>query len=220
MRSLLDLPTPTGVGPDGAVPSDDPLNEEAVSPQEQADYEQFVIRALQFIHGPETRDAIIDHLNQTDLSVPEAVGRTAAFVAQRIVETAKASGAELSPDAVFHGGTEIVEELFEVGSRAGVLPVEWPETTSDEEEVDLPPETQEMVEQAFAIGVHEYGKDFVQTDEGKALSDEAGNFFAMQVAKEADAGQLAPEFVAATENMSRRNPSVRQGVRRALVPEE
>lgn len=220
MRELLDLPRPTGAGPDGSIPSDDPLNEEAVSPEEQEQYEQFVVRALQFIHGPETRDAIIDHLNQTDISVPEAVGRTAAFVAQRIVETAKAAGAELSPDVVFHAGTEVVEELFEVGSRAGVLPVEWPETASDQEEVELPPETQEMVEQAFAIGAHEYGKNFVNTPEGQSLADEAGNFYASQVAQEADAGQLAPEFVQAAEKMSGRGAQAKHGVRRAIVPEE
>lgn len=208
MRDLLDLPRPTGAGPDGVAPNSvDPLNEETVGDDEQGQYEQFVVNALKFIHGPEGRDVVIDHMNQKDLSVPEAVGRTAAFIAMRVSESAKAQGAELSPDAVFHAGTEIVEELMEVGARARILPIDWP--GGDEEP---PPETQELIEQAFAIGVHEYGKQFVQTEEGQALAGEAGTFYAQQVAKEADAGTADPQFMG-------RNSPVAQGVRRALVPE-
>lgn len=220
MRNLVDLPRPTGAGPDGMTPNQDPLEEEAVGEEEQSQYDQFVVHALKFIHGPESRDAIIDHMNQPDLSVPEAVGRTAAFIAMRVSESAKAQGAELSPDAVFHAGTEIVQELMEVGARAKVLPIEWPEPDANGE-VTLPPETEELLEQAFAVGVHEYGKQIVQTEDGKALAEEAGNFAATQVAKEADAGTLDPEFAGKNDKVGpRRDTPVAQGVRRALIPEE
>lgn len=221
-RDLIDLsglPRPTGAGPNGDVPSVDPAEDEDVSPEEQGQYEQFVTRALQFIHGPKSRDAVIDHLNQPDLSVPEAVGRTSAFVVMRVNELAKAGGAKLSPDVVFHAGQEIVEELMEVGARAKILPIEWPEEDSEEA---MSPETIQLVEQAFAIGAHEYGKHFVQTEEGQAVAGEAGDFYARQVAKEADAGTLHPDFgqqASPREVGPRRDTPVAQGVRRALVQE-
>src|SRR5688572_24822495 len=101
-RELVDLPRPSGAGPDGSIPGEEP--EEAVSPEEQAQYDQFVARAINFIHNPESADSIIDHLNDSEVSIPEAVGRTAAFIAQRMVEAAKAMEVQLSPDVVFHAG--------------------------------------------------------------------------------------------------------------------
>lgn len=215
-RELIDLnslPKPTGAGPDGVVPASDPAEEESVSSEEQAQYEQFVTKAMQFIHGEKTRDAILDHLNQTDLSVPEAVGRTAAFVVRGVAGVAKAQDVELSADVVFHAGREIVEELMLTGSKAGILPIDFPE----EEDAELPPETEQLVEQAFAVGAHEYGKAFVQSEEGQALAPEAADFYARQVAKEADAGTLHPEF--AQQVSQRRDTPVAQGVRRALIQE-
>lgn len=212
MKDLLDLnalPHPTGQGPDGSRP-DDPLDEEAVSEEEQAQYEQFIVIAMQFVHGAESRDVVIDHLNDNQVSIPEAVGRTAAFIVQRVSESAKAQGAELSPDVVFHAGQEIVEELFEVGATAGIFEIELP---AEGEEPS--PEVQQMMEQAFAIGAHEYGKAFVQTEEGKATADEAGTYFAKQVANEADEGRLDPRFA---EQFGGQPGAARP--KRALVQEE
>lgn len=209
-RDLVDLPRPTGAGPDGSLPGDDELDEEAVSEEEQSQYEQFVVIAMQFIHGQEGRDAVIDHLNDNQVSIPEAVGRTAAFIVQRVSESAKAQEAELSPDVVFHAGQEIVEELFEVGAAAGIFEIELPE-----EGQEPSPEVQEMMEQAFAIGAHEYGKAFVQTEEGKGMADEAGNYYAKQVAQEADEGRLDPKFA---EQFGR--PAGSAPPKRAVVQEE
>lgn len=206
MRDLMDLPHPTGAGPDGLAPQDDPFDQEQVSEDEQAQYDQFVEKSLRFIHHPETRDHIIDQLNDRSVSVPESVGRVAALVARTVAEHAKAQEVELSPDVVFHAGTEIVQELMEVGARAGIFPIEWPE-----EGEELSPEVETMMEQAFAIGAHEYGKHLVASEEGQSLADEAGTFFAQQVAKEADAGILDPSFAGG------KNPEIG---RRALIEDE
>lgn len=209
-RDLLEQPRPTGAGPDGVEPTVDPWDETNVTEEEQGQYDQFVTKALRFIHHPQSRDKIIDHMNDKNVSVPEAVGRTAAVVVETVVNHAKASGVDISGDAVFHAGTEIVQELMEVGARAGIFPIKWPE-----DESDLPQEIDYMLEQAFAIGVHEYGKKMTATEEGKALADEAQNFYATQVAKEADAGQLDPTFAGQQE----RN-QVQPGGNRQLLEEE
>lgn len=199
------VPAPTGRMPDQR--QTDPLDEEAVTPEEQEFYDNFMNKAVEFIHGPKSSRAVLQHMNQKDLSVPEAVGRTTAMIAKQIVESAKIAGAKVNPDAVFGAGQEIVEELLELGSRAGIFPIEWPRDDAEE----LTPEQQQMAQEAFAHAAEAYGQGLLQSPEGASISAEAQNEVLRQVQSETKAGIADPNFMVTNGN------TVEGGVKRAIM---
>lgn len=213
MRQIIEdhnLPAPTGVMP-GDEPQQPQLNsdgEEQASPEEQQFYDQFMAKALTFIHGPKSSRAVLQHLNQKDLSVPEAVGRTTAFIVKQISGSAKAAKAQVYPDAMFSASQEIVEDLLQTGSAAKIFPIDWPQDDKSE----LSPEQSDLAGQAVSLAAHYYGKEFVQTEEGKALQPKAQDAYLSGIANEADQGSLDPDFEA-----SLGKTTVRDGVKRALI---
>lgn len=226
MRSIVDeeiLPAPTGRMPDEPAPaaagtgvpgagtnpadSSDPLDEEAVSAEEQEFYDIFVAKALQFIHGPKSSRQVLKHLNQSDLSVPEAVGRTTAMIAKNIIQSAQQAGQQVSPDAAFGAAQEVVEEVLEVGVRAGILPVDWPIEDTEE----LTPEQEKLAQDSFAFAAQFYGNDMLQDGSGQALQGEAQNEVLRQIQGEAKAGTLSPDFMVTDGN------TVEGGVKRAIM---
>lgn len=209
-RAIVDevvQPAPTGRMPDQG-PQIDPLDEEAVSPEEQQFYDAYLTKALQFIHGPKSSRQVLQHLNQKDLSVTEAVGRTTAMIAKNIIQSAQIAGQKVSPDAVFGASQEVVEELLELGSRAGVFPIDWP--TEDTED-SLSPEQEKMAQDAFAYAAQVYGTDLLKSEEGEGISRDAQNEVLRQVSKETKAGVADPSFMVTDGG------SVEGGVKRAIM---
>jgi type III secretion system FlhB-like substrate exporter len=200
------LPAPTGRMPDEG-PAIDPLDEEATTPEEQQFYDTFMNKAIEFIHGPKSSRDVLKHLNQKDMSVPEAVGRTTAMIAKNIVQSAKLAEVKVSPDAIFGAGQEIVEELLELGSRAGIFPIDWPE----DDKAELSPEQEKMAQDAFATAAQFYGQDLLKSPEGEALSREAQSEVLRQVQSEVKSGRASPDF------MVTNGDSVEGGVKRALI---
>jgi hypothetical protein len=209
MRSIVEttLPAPTGRMPDQAPPTD-PLDEEAASPEEQEFYDTFMNKALEYIHGPKSSRQVLKHMNQPDLSVQEAVGRTTAMIAKNIVESAKMAKVKVIPEAVFNAGQEIVEELFELGSRARVFPIEWP--TEDGED-NLTPEQQKLAQDAYAHAAQYYGQELLQSPDAESLKAEAQDEVLRQVQDEVKAGKASPDFMVTDGS------SVEGGVKRALI---
>lgn len=185
----------------------DPLDEEATTPEEQQFYDTFMNKAIEFIHGPKSSRAVLKHLNQKDMSVPEAVGRTTAMIAKNIVQSAKIAEVKVSPDAIFGAGQEIVEELLELGSRAGIFPIDWPE----DDKAELTPEQEKMAQDAFATAAQFYGEDLLKSPEGEALSRQAQDEVLRQVQSEVKSGRASPDF------MVTNGDSVEGGVKRALI---
>lgn len=214
MRKIIEdvaMPAPTGVMPGDPPPEGPALSEETESeagPEEQAFYDQFVLKAMEFIHGPKSSRAVMKHLNQKDMSVPEAVGRTAAFVAEQIGESIKAAKQPMFPDAMFDASQEIVEELLEFGAASKIFPIEWPQ---DDEE--LSQEQSDLAAQAVSLAAHYYGENFVKTQDGKAAQPAAQNAYLSGIAREADAGTLDPDFAAQHGQAT----TVQEGVKRALI---
>lgn len=200
------LPAPTGRMPDEG-PAIDPLDEEATTPEEQQFYDTFMNKAIEFIHGPKSSRDVLKHLNQKDMSVPEAVGRTTAMIAKNIVQSAKLAEVKVSPDAIFGAGQEIVEELLELGSRAGIFPIDWPE----DDKAELSPEQEKMAQDAFATAAQFYGEDLLKSPEGESLSREAQSEVLRQVQSEVKSGRASPDF------MVTNGDSVEGGVKRALI---
>ena len=174
------IPHPTGVMPGQPTGPEIP-DPEAVDPQEQAIYDQFMVKAFDTIHGPKSSPAVLAHMNQKDLTVPEAVGRTAAWLLSAIGSSAKQAKQPVPADVSFHAAAEIVQELYEFGAAAKIFPKEA-----------LNPET---VEQAWLYAIDERFGEELNTPEGKAAMREAQDLFARGIAVEADAGALDPDFM-------------------------
>lgn len=188
-------------------PQVDPLDEEAVSPDEQQFYDTFMNKAIEFIHGPKSSRQVLQHLNQKDMSVPEAVGRTTAMIAKNIVESAKMAKAKVSPDAVLGASQEIVEELLDLGTRAGIFPIDWPEEDAD----NLSPEQEKLAQDSLAYAAEVYGKELLKSPEGESISRDAQNEVLRQVQSESKAGTANPDFMVTNGN------TVEGGVKRAIM---
>jgi hypothetical protein len=175
---------PTGVMP-GQDREPEEMDPEAVDPAEQQVYDQLMVKAMETIHGQKSSPAVLAHMNQKDLTVPEAVGRTASWLLGAISGSAKAAKQPIPPDVAFHAAAEIVQELYEFGAAAKIFPKEA-----------LNPET---VEQAWLHTIDDRYAEELQTPEGKAAMREAQDLFAQGIAVETDAGALDPQFGAGPE---------------------
>jgi hypothetical protein len=208
MRRIVEevmQPAPTGRMPDEQT-AVDPLDEEAVSPEEQEFYNTFLNKAIEFIHGPKSSRQVLKHLNQKDLSVTEAVGRTTAMIAKNIIGSAKAAGAKVNPDAVFSASQEVVEELLELGTRAKIFPIDWP--LDDGEPT---PEQVQIAQDSFALAAKYFGDEMLKSEEGQSLQAEAETEVLRNVQNEAKAGTISKDF------MVTNGDTVEGGVKRALV---
>lgn len=209
MRRIIEdvvQPSPTGRMPGEQDPVD-PMDETAVSPEEQQFYDTFMNKAIEYIHGPKSSRAVLKHLNQKDLSVPEAVGRTAAMIATNIIGSAQAAKQEVNSDAVFGAGQEIVEELLHYGSKAGIFPIEWP----DDGKQELTDEQSQLAQDSFALATKYFGDDFLKTPQGKDMQGAAQTEVLRNIQKEKQAGTLSPDFMVTDPN------TVEGGVKRAIL---
>lgn len=90
------------------------------SPEEQAQYDKFVAKGLEFIFDERMLPQIVDQLGGG--GDPKAgLGKTAAMVTARIATAAEKAGEQLSPEVVLQGGREIFENLADVSEAAGVM---------------------------------------------------------------------------------------------------
>jgi hypothetical protein len=101
------------------------------SPEEQAQYNQFVGRAMQLIYDQRMFPKIVEMLrgggsdgqgkDDTGNSGPaHGLANATAMIITRVYKAASDAGAQLSPDVVFHGGTEIFGQLAEISDKAGI----------------------------------------------------------------------------------------------------
>lgn len=107
----------------------DPTEVEEVTDEEQAQYEDFVSRALAMISdtrtpedgSPSPSEAVINVMNNSSMSVPEALAEGAVSTIGMIHDAAKRAGSPYSPDVLFHGSDEIIAGLYLLGSKAGIF---------------------------------------------------------------------------------------------------
>lgn len=207
MSNLFDAPpTPTGLPP-GVTPeqADATVTDESVSPEEQAQYDQFVTKAAKFIYAQPEK--VVASLNDKGKAVHEVVGRVAAQIANAVQDSAKAAGATISPDVLWHGGTEIVEILMDLGTQAKVLPLD--------QESD---EYQQVAAMSLMEAEKIYGEKFLREDPKRAAlaKEEAADQWAHGIAQEVDAGQADPRYLEQVQQMRQSADPVAAGVKRAL----
>jgi hypothetical protein len=101
------------------------------SPEEQAQYEQFVGRAMEIIYNPKMFPQVVEMLRgggnggqgkeETGASgSAQGLAHATAMIITRVYKAASDAGANLSPDVLFHGGTEIFGQLAEISDKAGI----------------------------------------------------------------------------------------------------
>ncbi len=92
---------------------------EQASPEEQQQYDMFVNNAYQMLYDDKVLPGVLKSL-QGNGDPKEGLANTAAMVVMRVEESAKQNGREISPDVLYHGGTEILESLAETAEAAGL----------------------------------------------------------------------------------------------------
>ncbi len=164
-----------------------PVDETAVSPEEQEQYEDFVSRAIHFVNDTRVpqkgarspADAVLERMNQRGLTVPEALGGTTADVVFMIHNNAKRQGVEYEADVLWHGADEIMSQLLDLGRASGVFPKLPPENSEEE---------QKLLGAAKAEAAKAFGEKLIAT--GQAPQAEAQAFMQEQMQREADSGEL------------------------------
>lgn len=119
-----------------AAPAQDPqqdqpqaANDNSASPEEQQQYNQFVGRAMELING--MFDQIVEMLRGGGEEGQSAedhgangpgkgLAQTTVMVLAKVGSAAEQAGQTLSPDVVFHGGSEIFSQLAEISDKAGI----------------------------------------------------------------------------------------------------
>lgn len=109
-----------------------------VSPEEQAQYEQFVLTAVNFIGQPEVTPAIVQRLQATEDPVSN-LANAALMVVKRVEDAAAKKGEQINPDVLLHGGEAVVSEIADFAAEVGL--------------VDF---TQEQIDGAFYQAVDQY----------------------------------------------------------------
>ena len=90
-----------------------------VTPQEQKEYERFVSNGLNMIYDPKGLKKIVKSLRGGDNPV-EGLANTLVSVVQRLEQSARQSGNEVSGDVMLQGGVELLETLVEMSEKAGI----------------------------------------------------------------------------------------------------
>jgi hypothetical protein len=120
-----DAVPPEAVPPEeGALPPEqaNPLQGgiQQASPEEQAQADEFVLKAWQLIYDDRTFPQIVEMLKGGGGNPVQGLAMATDMVVSRVGQAAEDSGKELMPDAVMFAFGEVLEELAEVSRRAKI----------------------------------------------------------------------------------------------------
>lgn len=90
-----------------------------VSPEEQAQYEEFVGNGLNLIYDEKGLQKLVTALESGGSPI-EGLAHTLVGVVSRLEDSAKESGTPINGDVVLHGSVEIMEGLVEMSETAGI----------------------------------------------------------------------------------------------------
>lgn len=115
-----DMDQDPHAGPDAAPDGDaDDGQQPNVSPEEQAQYDRFMDRAFRLIYDERTFPTILERMRATPDPV-EGLAAVTAMVVSRLKDSAEQAGVIIDPDVLFHGGTEILEDLASTAEKARI----------------------------------------------------------------------------------------------------
>lgn len=93
---------------------------DAASPEEQQMYDEFVNKAYELVYNgnkvsPQVMEALKGDGNPVD-----GLANATAMVVMRTEDSATQKGRKIPGDVVFHAGTEVLEDLADLASQAGI----------------------------------------------------------------------------------------------------
>lgn len=88
------------------------------TPQQQAQYEQFVKNGMRMIYGKKSVPAIVKSLDGNGDPVA-GLTNTVTSVVVRLAESAKKAGKPLPPEVVLYGAGELLEQLADFSEASG-----------------------------------------------------------------------------------------------------
>lgn len=102
----------------------DPMGVQQASPEEQAQYDQFVQTAMQLIYDESIKDTLIDMLDGAQGSdggnPAEGLAMATVMVVGRVKQVAEQAGEQIDKVVLFHAGTEIMGQLADISRDAGI----------------------------------------------------------------------------------------------------
>lgn len=90
-----------------------------VTKEEQQAYNQFVANGMMLIYDEKSMPATLQMI-QGDGNPIEGLGNALANVVMRIEDSAKDKGVEMDPDVMYHGASELLEQMVELAEQSGV----------------------------------------------------------------------------------------------------
>jgi hypothetical protein len=94
--------------------------ESNVSPEEQAAYTLLVNKAYELVYnGGEVNPQVLESLKGNGDPI-DGLANTGAMIVMRLEDSAKEKGKEFTPDVLYHGGAEIMEDLASLAEQAGI----------------------------------------------------------------------------------------------------
>ncbi len=115
-------PTPVpGTIPVGGAEDTTETGEEKpnVSPEEQAQYDEFMNNAYTLIYSDSTFPAVLKRI-KSGANPVESIANITATAVNRLKDSAEKSGKTISTDVLFQGGKELLEDLADMTGKAGI----------------------------------------------------------------------------------------------------
>lgn len=90
-----------------------------VSPEEQAQYDQWVTNGMQLMYSEQVMPQILETVAGGGDPI-QGLANAVAMITIRLEDSAGDASAEISGDVKFHAATEFAEQLAELGEAAGI----------------------------------------------------------------------------------------------------
>jgi len=177
------------------------------SPQEQNDLRQTLIKAGQMIHKPSSRDAVLNSLHQPDMTVAQAVGKTAAQILMTVDGQKQAvTQTALSHDVLYQAARYVIPELMDIGISAGIFPIRPPPGGTASQGKGGNGQDQgpgvgndpynKSIRMAMLEATKVYGEAQLKSPGAAQMTEQAQNDWANQVRQEVQSGKADPRYMA------------------------
>lgn len=93
--------------------------ETSVSPEEQAEYDEFVTNGMKLIYSENTMDQVLQTI-ESDGDPVQGLGNAVATVIMRLEDSAEKGGREISGDVKLNAATELLEQMADLAKEAGI----------------------------------------------------------------------------------------------------
>lgn len=90
-----------------------------VSPEEQAQYDQFMDQAFRLAYDKRTFPTVMGRIAKAPDPV-EGLAAATAMLVSRLKDGAARQSVPLSPDVLYHGGAALLEDLADTAAKAGI----------------------------------------------------------------------------------------------------